>query len=39
MQRLVAINLLDITSLDHLNDKLTVEPDIFHVHQGEIERK
>ncbi|MGK0552710.1 DNA replication/repair protein RecF [Enterococcus faecalis] len=30
---------LTTTSLDHLNDKLTVEPDIFYVHQGEIERK
>jgi DNA replication and repair protein RecF len=30
---------LTTTSLDHLNDKLTVEPDIFHVHKGEIERK
>lgn len=29
---------LTTTSLTHLNDKLTVEPDIFTVHQGEIER-
>lgn len=29
---------LTTTSLDHLNNKLTVEPDIFYVHQGEIER-
>ncbi|MDA9471110.1 DNA replication/repair protein RecF [Enterococcus sp. 5H] len=30
---------LTTTSLDHLNNKLTVEPDIFNVHQGEIERE
>ncbi|EOH95895.1 DNA replication and repair protein recF [Enterococcus moraviensis ATCC BAA-383] len=30
---------LTTTSLDHLNNKLTVEPDIFYVHQGEIERE
>ncbi|MHC5228399.1 DNA replication/repair protein RecF [Enterococcus sp. LJL99] len=30
---------LTTTSLTHLNDKLTVEPDIFTVHQGEIERE
>lgn len=30
---------LTTTSLDHLNNKLTVEPDIFHVHQGEIKRE
>lgn len=30
---------LTTTSLDHLKDKLTVEPDIFMVQQGEIERK
>lgn len=29
---------LTTTSLDHLNNKLTVEPDIFYVQQGEIER-
>lgn len=29
---------LTTTSLDHLTNKLTVEPDIFYVHQGEIER-
>lgn len=29
---------LTTTSLDHLENKLTVEPDIFYVHQGEIER-
>lgn len=30
---------LTTTSLQHLNDKLTVEPAIFTVHQGEIERE
>lgn len=30
---------LTTTSLDHLMNKLTVEPDIFTVHQGEIERE
>ncbi|MTD40367.1 DNA replication/repair protein RecF [Erwinia sp. CPCC 100877] len=30
---------LTTTSLDHLNNKLTVEPDIFNVHQGEIVRE
>ncbi|MFK4567504.1 DNA replication/repair protein RecF [Enterococcus sp. UD-01] len=30
---------LTTTSLDHLTNKLTVEPDIFNVHQGEIERE
>lgn len=30
---------LTTTSLDHLTNKLTVEPDIFYVQQGEIERE
>lgn len=30
---------LTTTSLDHLTNNLSVEPDIFNVHQGEIERK
>ena len=29
---------LTTTSLDHIKDKLTVEPDIFYVQQGKIER-
>lgn len=30
---------LTTTNLDHLANKLTVEPEIFYVHQGEIERE
>lgn len=30
---------LTTTSLEHLQDKITVEPDIFYVQQGMIERK
>ncbi|GCF92396.1 DNA replication and repair protein RecF [Enterococcus florum] len=30
---------LTTTTLDHVKGKMTVDPDIFYVHQGQIERK